>query len=430
MLRLGNPADKLRMLDLLIRVATHHQDEGRRQEFEAQRQKMLEEKADNLPPTQKVAHLQKRHRLAMEELRKLLRAQEAVDLEYDQLRRRRTELHERVEDQRDMAERLRDAVEQAEMEIPPKQEPRPVGKQLHHSDPTSGKELLKKLSVDDLLEEVTDKIRQASGGQDLTDRMTEQGANLLSAAFASAIQEREDRRAAERLDRELNGQGLQSGDKRAREVRQDRAGDECMMEHADLPIDDDEANPQPWQVAGRKKGKGRLGPAKGPQAAAASSSTGQPSSTSQADRDRSPRRPTARGTPGVAAASGTLLSSGVDPTQVEDAETPTLPVQAMPSATVQPAVEEEETPYMAPQGAGANEADDETPSIDSLATTPRAQTQDEPETPFLCGQMDVEEDAALQNAYMAEANASAIRAGEGDTGDQPSLNPGGRPPLV
>jgi hypothetical protein len=112
-------------------------------------------------------------------------------------------------------------------------------------------------------------------------------------------------------------------------------------------------------------------------------------------------------------------------------------MQAMPSGTAEPAEEEEEeTPYLPPQVAGANEADDETPSIDSLATTPRAATQeDEPETPFLFGQVHMDEDANLQNAYMAEANASAIRAGastepDGDAGGQTSLNPGGRPPLV
>jgi hypothetical protein len=111
-------------------------------------------------------------------------------------------------------------------------------------------------------------------------------------------------------------------------------------------------------------------------------------------------------------------------------------MQAMSSGAVQPAEEEKETPYLPPQVQVVNEADDETPSIDSLATTPRAGAtqEDEPETPFHFGQVHVEEGATAQDAYMRAASAHAIRVpGAVDSGGETEvhdpLNPGGRPPL-
>ena len=70
-----------------------------------------------------MAHLQKRHRIASEELRQLLQAQEALDDQFEQLRQQRLEQHSQVEDQRDVVEGLRVAVEQAELEVPPKRSP-------------------------------------------------------------------------------------------------------------------------------------------------------------------------------------------------------------------------------------------------------------------------------------------------------------------
>jgi hypothetical protein len=147
----------------------------------------------------------------------------------------------------------------------------------------------------------------------------------------------------------------------------------------------------PWQQAGRKKGKGRA-------ESSASQVTPTPSATpmsfspsagfgptpiqsmgfgpSRRGRDRSPRRPSAAGTPAQGSESGIMLQSKLS----EDVEqvpyvTPS-PSAAASSGTRQQAEEAEEAPYMPPMLEDAeqihNTADDETPYLDSLPSTPRA----------------------------------------------------------
>ncbi len=236
---------------------------------------------------------------------------------------------------------------------------------------------------------------------------------------------------------------------------------------------DEEQYAGPWQVAGRKKGKGRSEPPTATQPEHTSSATAQPSlvsasfgpSLAQAvakgadrrGRDRSPRRPSATGTPARGSESGTMRqSAGAEevprepPKHAEDAVAePSMPPRspAAPSCTAQHLAEAREAPYMPTMG--ANTADDETPCLDSLPSTPRAGSAERAiETP--CGTAQMEDDrppaeqgtaaeavlpehaaaeaaaaaepppgapaTPLQNAFMAEANAGAVHpTGSGAT---------------
>ncbi len=404
--KLGKPNDEVQKLDALIKVVKHHGDDKRLQELEADRRRALQEKAEKLPPMQRVAHLQKRHKMAGEELRKLIKAQEAMDEEFEALKKKRLEHHERLEDQREAVESLRHAVEQAEMEIPPAEAPLPVGRQVHPGDQGLLKKAVKAITFEALLDEVTYRIAEASGGQapDVISRRTVQGVDLLASAFqegtlcrqAAADQEAADRRAAVKLHKELN---WKPGDKRGREQRVDENGDETMEEDQQLPEDAPEA---PWQTAGPKKGKGR--PRNIAQEAANPSATAQPSLGR------------GRGQPQCERSSGTAAHGSE-------------------SGTLKPSAKGEgagSTSHRSPKPGGEGSAgDDEIPYLDSLPSTPRVATQEVEEIPPV-GAQDAEE---LQNAYMAEANARVVRAPaatqpDGDEGGQTSLNPGGRPPLV
>ncbi len=409
--------DEVHKLDILIRVAKHFGDERRLQELEGDRRQALQEKAEKLPPVQRVAHLQKRHRLAGEELRRLLQAQAAMDEEFEELKKRRLDHHELVENQREVVEALRGAVEQAEMEVPPTGTPKPVGRQAQPGNQGDLKALLKGISFEAPMDEATDGIAKASGGQapDVINRRTVQGVDLLTSALQESEQckkeavdqEAADRRAALQLHKKLNWQGFEAGDKRGREACVDGNGDETMEEEPHVQNGGEATAEGPWQTAGRKKGKGRSGPAA--QEAASSSGTVPQSS----GRDRSPRRPRVEGTPARGTESGTLQQSEE---KKDGAATPLI----LPRPPM-----------------GGNTADDETPYLDSLPSTPRAgDTQEVEETPKLAVEEVAPGPVELQNAYMAEANASAVHVptdptGPGGQEGVPSpLNPGGRSPLT
>jgi hypothetical protein len=206
-----------------------------------------------------------------------------------------------------------------------------------------------------------------------------------------------DRRAALKLHKELNVQGVQPGDKRVRDGPVDSGGD-VRMNRAEGEHDaeeDDES--QPWQVVGRKKGKGRAcDPAVGQ--TLSSSSSGRSSAFSMGPlatapraaaggdgrhgRDRSPRRPSASGTPATALESGALQRSGESEAREPIPPTPELVPQ---SGTVQQSEELEETPQMPTPAVQPTVEELETPYLDSLPSTPRAGASEagEEETPCL-----------------------------------------------
>ena len=140
-------SDDVHKQEILCSVYRHFGDKEGLQEAEYRRRKAMQDKADRLPPAQRVSHLQKRHRLAHEELRKLIQAQAALDAKYNQLQKRRLEHHEVVEDQRDAVEALRVALEQAELDLPPKGAPKPVGRQVQPGDPGDLRALLSRGSA-------------------------------------------------------------------------------------------------------------------------------------------------------------------------------------------------------------------------------------------------------------------------------------------
>jgi hypothetical protein len=294
------------------------------------------------------------------------------------------------------------------MEIPPSGVPLQVGRQVHPGDQGALKKAVKAITFEALLDEVADRIDEASGGQapDVINRRKVQGVDLLASAFqegelcrkAAADQEAADRRAAVQLHKELN---WKPGDKRGREMCVDGNGDETM--EAELQLPDSEASAEgPWQTAGPKKGKGR--PHNTIQEAASSSATVQPSQGR--GRGQSPRG-RSTGTAAQGTESGTLR-----PSAPGEETRPTIHIPPRP-------------------GVAGTTADDETPYLDSLPSAPRAATQEVVETP----QVGAHANEDVQNAYMAEANASAVRVPapirtDGEEGVPGTLNPGGRPSLV
>ncbi len=153
--------DEIHKLEAYCYVARHFGDKDVLQTMELNRRKALRAKADKLPPTQRVEHLQRRHREAKEELRKLIVAQEALDDQIRQLQARSREQYEAVEDQRAVVENIREAFERAEMDVPPKAAPKAVGRQVQPGDPG---ELLQTMSVSDILKAVKVRIFAAAGG--------------------------------------------------------------------------------------------------------------------------------------------------------------------------------------------------------------------------------------------------------------------------
>ncbi len=78
-------SDDIHRLEAYSWVARFFGDKEVLQNLEANRRKALQAKADKMPPSQRVDHLKKRYKEAMDELRKLIAAQEATDAEIRKL---------------------------------------------------------------------------------------------------------------------------------------------------------------------------------------------------------------------------------------------------------------------------------------------------------------------------------------------------------
>ncbi len=357
------------MMETFAAVARHFNQKDMLHTLEHRRRTALRAKATSLPPKQRIEHLQKRHREATAELKKLITAQAATESEIRLLQARSKEQYDAVEDQRELVEDIRVTLENAELDLPPTAAPKQVGRQLHPCDLGAA---IKKASIPEILEALSGKYSEEYGGElaDVVGRRTMQSFDMLHSAHEELSENRRtvkaqveaDRKAALKLHQEINLQGVQSGDKRGREGHVDQAGDERMNRSEVQDVEDD-GGYTPWQTAvgKRKKGKGRVcvptgsqsstlsSPAlpsafaMGPLATAPRTATGVVGS---AARDPSPPRPSASGTPAVATESGEFQRSG-----------PTLESEMIPTIS---------------QLSVTKLAEPETPYLDSLPSTPRA----------------------------------------------------------
>ena len=412
--------DEVYKIEMYAEVARHCNDTNVLQNLGQSRRMALRAKAAGLPLRQRIDHLQRRHRETTAELKQLLAAQAATEQEIGKLQDKRQEQMRAVESQKELVDDVREALESAELELPPAATPKTVGRQLQHSDLAA---TFKGASIPALLEALSGKYSEEFG-EDIADvigRRTMQGFDLLHSVHDELQEHRRtvkeqieaDRRTATRLHQELNMQGVQTGDKREREGPLDRNGDERMNRvDGDSDADYEQAYP-PWQVAtGRKKGKGRVEPSDpspaglrsalpiGPLATAPRAGVG--GNASQA-RDRSPRRPSAPGTPAAASESGTLRrppTSGTAATAMESGavqgsgaaiESEVIPPLSQQSVTApQPATAT--ASVTAPRSGAAEEKEvvpplsrasitmleeAETPFLDSLPSTPRAAEAEE-----------------------------------------------------
>ena len=365
----------------------------------------------------------------MAELRKLIEAQAATEAQLHQLQARSKEQYEEVEDQREVVEEIREALERAEMDVPPKGAPKPVGRQIQHGDQEA---TLGSMSFTDVLKFAKQKFFAEAGGtvSDVLSRRAIQGFDLIHSARHEIAEDRkaveaqvaDDRRKAVQLHKELNLSGVQTCDKRTRDDCTDVEGDELMAEAAGGLDAEEDAAGEPWQkVASRRKGKGGIRAPQDDPSASSSSAPAQRSASNvgplattppsqvdaaaRSDRDRSPRRSSAAGTPAAATDSGTLQPSaswraarpppvGTRPNVAAD-ETPvapTTPSPTRPPSDARPNVAQDETPAQLPvlsvTGMPSDERhtvdEEETPALDSLDSTPRASAgREEAETPFL-----------------------------------------------
>ncbi len=367
--------DELYMIESFAKVAKHFKKTEMMDQLETSRRQALRARAENMPPKQRLDHLRKRHKEALAELKRLNQVKDATENEINMLKARCREESKAAEAQRELIEEVRKAIEEAELDMPPTERPRPVGPQ----DPKIAlKEALKTTAIPIILDVLSDRYDKEFGAaiseEQVCGRRTRMALDMLQSAHDELQAEREvhqrqvdeDAKVARRLHLKLNPQEVQQGDKRGREVDLDRGGDERMgVQNADR---DDDAG---WQIAkGSKKGKGitlspiipgipipvgPIGPlATAPRASQASSSSG---------RHHLQERPSASGTPAKATASGSLQTSG-------EKETPV--VRATTSAAPQPSEQSQDEP--------------ETPCLDSLPSTPReadkGNTEDETPCPY------------------------------------------------
>ena len=368
--------DEVYMMETFAAVARHFQQKDMLFHLEHRRRSALRAKAASMPAKQRIEHLQKRHRNATAELKKLIKAQEATDSEIRLLQARSREQYEAVEDQRELVEDIRGTLEEAELDLPPTATPKQVGRQVHPSDLRAA---IQKATIPELLEELSGKYSVEFGEalSDIVGRRTMQGFDMLHSAHAELTEERKkaqsqvetDRRAALQLHQELNGLDVKPGDKRGRTVDVDKGGDERMrgVENEESGSDEE------WQTAQgrRRRGKGRAGVPAGSQATTSSvpglpnpfpvgplATTPRPTpAVGSVARHPSPLKPSATGTPAVASEAGTLQPSGAQ----EEVEM--IPVLSLLSVTAQD--------------------EPETACLDSLPSTPRVSEGEkgEPETP-------------------------------------------------
>ena len=343
--------DEVYMMESFATVARHFQQKDMLTHLEQRRRSDLRAKAASMPPKQRLDHLQKRHKDAMTELRRLTKVQATTDDEIRLLQARSREQYEAVETQRDIVEEIRVAMEEAELDMPPTEHPKQVGRQEHPGDLRAA---LRRSTIPEILEELnakyTREFGEALSEEHVIGRRTLQGFNMLHSAHDELPEERKvqhrqmeaDARVAMKLHRELNPLDVQPGDKRGRTVDLDNVGDERMGVQNEACAEADG-----WQIAkGRKKGKGRaiavtssstipgipipVGPlATAPRPSAGSSSSG---------RHHLPARPSAPGTPAVATASGSIQQSSAQPVQADGGTSSAL---LLPSGATQ---EQPETP--------------------------------------------------------------------------------------
>jgi hypothetical protein len=310
-------------------------------------------------------------------------------------------------------------MEETELDMPPTEHPKPVGRQVHPGDLRA---VLRRTSIPEILEELNAKYAREFGDalseENVIGRRTLQGFNMLHSAHDELSEERKaqnrqveaDARVAMKLHQELNPLDVQPGDKRGRTVDVDNGGDERMGVQNEAGAEADG-----WQIAkGRKKGKGRaiavtssstipgiplpVGPlATAPRPSAGSSSSG---------RHHLPARPSAPGTPAVATASGSLQQSSAQP----------VPADGGTSSAVQ-------------LPSGTSQDQPETPCIDSLPSTPRGDETEDAEEETPCPYADLtgeaQEDPMEQDVDEKEpptpgapatlAMAAEQPVGEGDT---------------
>jgi hypothetical protein len=219
--------DELYMIESFVKVAKHFRKTEMIDQLETSRRQALRVRAENMPPKQRLDHLRKRHKEALAELKRLTQVQDATENEISRLKARSREEYKAVEDQRDLIEEIRTATEEAELDMPPTERPRPVGPQ----DPKSAlKEILKKSSIPLILDVLSDKYDKEFGAaiseEHVFGRRTRMGLDMLHSAHDELQAEREahqrqvdeDAKVARTLHHQLNPQDVQHGDKRGREV--------------------------------------------------------------------------------------------------------------------------------------------------------------------------------------------------------------------
>ena len=289
------------------------------------KQQALQEQFAAMPPTQKVDHLKKQLRTAEAELQKRIDVVEATEDDIDRLQQRlKAEVAAR-DDQQDVVSRLALELQEAEAQVPPAADPRPVGRQLQAGD-QGIKEGLRQLKA---------AIEREAGGRLTTELDTD--FEIHSAALlgvyneikevneARAAQEAEDRKMALRVQ----ARELQTSGKHARDDQpHDHDGDDVMSD-----AHNKEALEEDWQqrqsrcrrTGSSSKAAQATGPTPSPtgpqsdavEAEAAPSTTAPTSAQAMGplatvsrgraqDRDRTPRRAKAAGTPAAATATGTL----------------------------------------------------------------------------------------------------------------------------
>ncbi len=285
---------------------------------EAGKQQALKAKAAALPPHHRVEHLRKRLRQAEEELARRSARVETTELEIDRLQARlRVEVEER-DDQYNATEELKVELQGAEDQLNSQGEPKPVGRQVQGGNDWLVGELQKL------------KARLETAGGSLSDDISHTfdiGATGIAEAYQECVESRRRVNAQEAADHKLAYKlqnqefGNNVGDKRARDDdAHDSQGDNLMGgEAAETGATAGESSAWRLQV---KTGKVRIHAAPTPappmpSATERSSETPlgpiatvprgrQPSRT--ADRDRSPRRPRASGTPAASGETGTLAA--------------------------------------------------------------------------------------------------------------------------
>jgi hypothetical protein len=319
--RIKDPVYKWELYSKLARQA---QDDEFLKLAQANMEAAMREKANALPPTQRVDHLRKRLRLAEEELGNRAHTVEMTEIEIDKLQARLKLEVESRDDFYDKVADLRVELQAAEAQLPKPEGVRPVGRQVQSGD----------LGVVERLRELRELlVREAGGG--LTSELSDDF-DRHATAIAEMHQECREVKASKeeqmaedvKLAVKLQAQELsfQVGSKHARcDARHDEKGDGIMADASAMQQAAEDEEPWQQQRHQKRRGKGSGVPTCPPaSASAAATSSGAQLRSSErvmgpiataprgrsderrSDRDRSPRRPKAAGTPAAAAEAGSL----------------------------------------------------------------------------------------------------------------------------